>query len=63
MNPQDKKEEDKRTPIIDGDARPDLPLHNDKKKDPKITSIKEKERTTQSRADTDSQDDFRDAKL
>lgn len=51
------------TPIIDGDARPDQPVGDEPKRDPNVTAIKDEEKTTTNRVDTDSQDDFRDAKL
>ena len=51
----------KQTPIIDGDARPDSPEHNNPKEET-ITSIKDDKKTTKNRVDTNSLEDFRDAK-
>ena len=59
-------EKDKKTPIIDGDARPDMNVHGDIKEEqePKTgkAGSKRKAATTQNRTDTNSLEDFRDAK-
>lgn len=59
-----KKGNAQRTPIIDGDARPDMNLHPEDKKRERsdIASIKDEKKTTKNRVDTNSLEDFRDAK-
>ena len=60
----DNKEKEKReTPIIDGDARPDMPIdpENDKKKQGKKPSG-EKKFETERVSDINSLEDFKDAK-
>lgn len=47
-------------PIIDGDARPDMPLTPGNEGD---LSIEKKNKTTVNRADHDSREDFKDAKI
>ena len=60
------KENRKRTPIIDGDARPDINIDGDEKNQPKDHPIetpedKRKAATTSNRKDSNSLEDFRDA--
>jgi hypothetical protein len=63
METNDKKvPKEKQTPIIDGDARPDIDLDPEKKPKQDIIQVKEKGKTTQNRADRNSLEDFRDAK-
>ncbi len=56
------KERERQTPIIDGDARPDINL--DPKSEPEKEKVAQKDggKTTKNRADTNSLEDFRDAK-
>jgi hypothetical protein len=62
MTTREKDEQRKKqTPIIDGDARPDTPQH-DELREKQITSIKDDKKTTKNRVDTNSLEDFRDAK-
>jgi len=46
-------------PIIDGDARPDMPLTPGNESG---TRIEKKSKTTENRVDRDSREDFKDAK-
>ena len=58
-----KKDSKKQTPIIDGDARPDLNLNpEDEKKNPEVTAIKDSDKTTFNRQDSNSLEDFKDSK-
>ena len=55
-----RRQDEKRTPIIDGDARPDIDVNAQEKSDrPKKA---EKKKTTKNRNDINSLEDFRDAK-
>ena len=58
-----KKKEDI-TPIIDGDARPDINLHPEDKRDHPIPipGDKEKGNTTKNRNDANSLEDYKDAR-
>jgi hypothetical protein len=60
-NNKSKKQKDERTPIIDGDSRPDKNIEPDRV----IGTVKrksEKKITTERAADTDTLEDFKDAK-
>jgi hypothetical protein len=64
----DKKKREKPTPIIDGDARPDLNIHGDEKDEPKDHPIKTPRGkgtnpTTKNRKDTNSLEDYKDGRL
>ncbi len=60
---QDRTEEKKRdTPIIDGDARPDINLNPESDSEKEKAAQKDRGKTTKNRADTNSLEDFRDAK-
>jgi hypothetical protein len=63
----DTRKKEKQTPIIDGDARPDLNIHGDERGGSKDHPIeipgKKKEVTTKNRNDTNSLEDYKDAKL
>jgi len=61
MKNKDKEELEKQTPIIDGDARPDIDLNPEEGKK-NIASVNDKGKTTRNRVDTNSMDDFKDAK-
>jgi hypothetical protein len=60
MKNRENEKKQKPTPIVDGDARPDMPLTpgNEKK-----SGIEKKTKTTVNRADKDSREDFKDAKM
>ncbi|GEM_PF-4371691 len=60
----DDKEKDlrPRTPIIDGDARPDIDLNPEDNLNDEAARNKDRGKTTKNRADTNSLEDFRDAK-
>lgn len=61
----EKREKEKReTPIIDGDARPDMPVEVDKKKDKTKNEQTGKEKKFESErlSDTNSLEDYKDAK-
>jgi hypothetical protein len=68
MEPNDKKgkKNQEQTPIIDGDARPDINIHGDERtaqKDHPIETPRDrKKRTTENRKDTNSLEDFKDAR-
>jgi hypothetical protein len=60
-----KEDREKRaeTPIIDGDARPDIDLHpEDKLKDHPIPTPKDNEKFTKNRVDVNSLEDYKDSK-
>lgn len=50
------------TPIIDGDARPDINIDPETRPRPEIERVKDKGRTTKNRADKNNLEDFRDAR-
>lgn len=57
-----RKKQQQRTPIIDGDARPDIELNPEEKRDHPIPVPGEKDKkTTKNRVDNNSLEDFRDA--
>ena len=61
----DNKEKEKReTPIIDGDARPDMPLNpeKDKKKDVEKRKTDDDKFATERISDVNSLEDYKDAK-
>ena len=63
--PEDKKNKNKqpRTPIIDGDARPDIDLNpEDNTTNDEAAEQNDRGKTTKNRVDTNSLEDFRDAK-
>jgi hypothetical protein len=51
-----------RTPIIDGDARPDIDLNPEEPTNDEAARKNDKGKTTKNRVDTNSLEDFRDAK-
>ena len=58
-----KKPTDEQSPIIDGDARPDLPVNDDEaKKNIGVKDTRREKRTTPNRVDHNSFEDFRDVK-
>lgn len=58
-----KKDPKKQTPIIDGDTRPDINLNpEDERKNPKVTAIKDSDKTTFNRQDSNTLEDFKDSK-
>jgi hypothetical protein len=62
----DKRKKEKRTPIIDGDARPDMNVHGEEQNEAKghpIEIPKKKTATTRNRNDKNSLEDYKDAKL
>jgi hypothetical protein len=66
---EEPKKSDERTPIIDGDARPDLNIHGDAREESRdhpipIPGEKEKKSaTTRNRNDRNSLEDYKDARL
>ena len=60
----DDKEKNKqpRTPIIDGDARPDIDLNPEDTASDEAAKKNDRGKTTKNRVDTNSLEDFRDAK-
>lgn len=67
-NEEARKERQKKTPIIDGDARPDLNVLGDEKepRDHPIETPRDREKqsaTTKNRNDTNSLEDYKDAKM
>ena len=66
-NKDDKKKREQQTPIIDGDARPDLNIHGEDRKNSKDHPIeipdKKKEGTTKNRNDKNSLEDYKDSIL
>lgn len=57
------KEEKAETPIIDGDARPDMPVDPESKKEKNKQGSAEKEKfTTERMSDMNSLEDYKDAK-
>ena len=62
MERREKGKKEPRTPIIDGDARPDINI-NPEDASKKESNLKEdKSKTTKNRVDRNSLEDFRDAK-
>ena len=63
----DSKKKDQRTPIIDGDARPDMNIHGEDKEQRQDHPVeipgKKKEGTTKNRDDKNSLEDYKDAML
>lgn len=57
-----KKKQTRETPIIDGDARPDININPEDKPKRGIKRVKDSARTTQNRADRNNLEDFRDAR-
>ena len=66
-NQNDKRTKKEHTPIIDGDARPDLNVHGDERENKKDHPIeipdKKKEGTTKNRNDKNSLEDYKDSIL
>jgi hypothetical protein len=63
----DRKKKGQQTPIIDGDARPDMNVHGDEKRnqlDHPIPTPRDRDRetTTKNRNDSNSLEDYKDAK-
>ncbi|HLT74324.1 MAG TPA: hypothetical protein VKZ68_04540 [Ohtaekwangia sp.] len=56
------KQRERQTPIIDGDARPDINLNPEDTPEKEKAAQKDKGKTTKNRVDTNSLEDFRDAK-
>jgi hypothetical protein len=57
-----KKKQARETPIIDGDARPDINLNPEEKPKPDVKRVKDSGKTTQNRVDKNNLEDFRDAR-
>ena len=62
MKRREKGNEQPRTPIIDGDARPDINIDPEDASEKDTTSEENKSKTTKNRNDRNSLEDFRDAK-
>jgi hypothetical protein len=66
METRDSENKDKnkqpRTPIIDGDARPDIDLNPEDAVNDEAARKSDRGKTTKNRVDTNSLEDFRDAK-
>jgi len=62
MERRDKDNEKPRTPIIDGDARPDINLNPEEGSAEDPNSAENKPKNTKNRVDRNSLEDFRDAK-
>ncbi len=56
------KKKARETPIIDGDARPDINLNPENHSEEEKAAQKDRGKTTKNRVDTNSLEDFRDAK-
>lgn len=62
METREKDNEKPRTPIIDGDARPDININPEDVSEKDASSPENKTKTTKNRVDRNSLEDFRDAK-
>lgn len=64
MNKDQKDKEARQTPIVDGDARPDMPVdaENEAKKDKKDKPGKDEKFESERMSDTNSLEDYKDAK-
>ncbi len=58
----DRKKRQRQTPIIDGDARPDIDLNPEEAASDEAGKEHNGGKTTKNRVDTNSLEDFRDAK-
>jgi hypothetical protein len=61
-NEEQRKERERRTPIIDGDARPDINLNPEEFEGDEEAKLNDRAKTTKNRVDKNSLEDFRDAK-